>query len=707
MSARGLTCFFVICASVLPFPVFQECVALEAVHAFYYGDVAYPEYLPLYHENWNLPGEDGTPVQYAHESMPLGGYLHVFFQNPGETAIRVDDVFLGAVADGARGKDATGEFTLSQGVSLKEGIRWGGNARHGIRNAHLHFSKLPETELDILHETGEPVWWKSNPVLIEPKAFGEAVIRLRSNPKPNWVRVTIHAGETEFEASIDTKAENARLIGLNFSEALDKVFLYVRHPMGAGMIPVQVVVDGQAVTEQSEIGNDPLSEVIPICISLEQPLEKGSVHYFQVAYKDGSKAAAVQRAWSDELAYGMWGSRKKGATSEQQVREYLKDMAQHNINVHMGMGDPRPDELMLTEEGIEFCRSIGIRGMSLNSGNMKNPFFYFLMDEPDASDFSLGDIPEVRKRLGALGMGLVERSAELHERDTKTPHLLNIDNTYKPENWYMYSQLPDVLCADPYYQGELESACLDKPDMMKWHSKPTYVLAASTICAQSCAPKPLHIILQSCRHERPDGKVFRFPTPEEKRVELYYALLAGAKGFSYWWYTPHNEFHGCGTDLPEAKPLYDEIARLGAEVRSAGDLITRSCPAPIRIEGHEDVKTAMLYSGLDSLMLLCVNELIRCHLDGTDVTPVDGVSLQFRLPSWLKFPDAFEVTWQGTRDVSYEIVGDVIHLDLGQIQLTRMIVITSAPGMRDMIHNQYLQRFAANVDAVISQVSIQ
>jgi len=674
--------------------------ALEVVNAQYHADVHLPQYLPLYHEGWNQPDKDGQPIQYAHDEMQLGGYLHVFFQNVSDKTVQVDDVLLGSVSEGVHSSEG---LSSARGVSLKEGIRWGGNARSGIRDAHLCFSKLPKSELDKLHELGEPVWWKVNPVFIEPGRIAEVVIRLRRNPKVSNVAVTVLAGVMTFEATVDTRQETPRLQGLSFSQNLDTVFLYARHPKGKGMIPVQVIFDGQVLTDRCVVGNDPSMEVIPICLSLERPLEKGSVHYYQVTYPDSLSAAAVQRAWSDQLAYGMWGSRKKGQTSDEQVREYLTNMSRHNINVHMGMGDPRPDELMLTEDGIAFCQSIGIRGMSLNFGNMKNPFFYFLMDEPDASDFSLHDVPDVHKRLGALGMGLVERSAELHTRDTKTPHLLNIDNTYKPENWYMYAQLPDVLCADPYFQGELESACFEKPERLESHSKPTYVLAASTICAQSCAPKPLHIILQSCRHERSDGKVFRFPTPEEKRVELYYALLAGAKGFSYWWYTPHNEFHGCGTDLPEAKPLYEEIGRLGAEVRSVGDLITRSCPAHLETIAPRDVKTAVLLVGMDTMILLCVNENIRCHLMGTDVTPVEDVKIECRIPKWLKDPVAFEVTWQGTKDVAFENNQDAMRLELGVLSLTRMVVITNNQQLRSEIQSRYLEEFAEKIALLTAQ----
>src|ERR1035441_7414071 len=114
------------------------------------------------------------------------------------------------------------------------------------------------------------------------------------------------------------------------------------------------------------------------------------------------------------------------------------------------------------------------------------------------------------------------------------PHLLNLDNTYKPENWYMYAQLADVCCADPYFQEQQRIVWNERPAWAPSFIKPLYVLGAATICNSACAPKPLHIILNSVRHDTKGGP-FRFATPPEKTVELFYALGAGTKSFSYWW----------------------------------------------------------------------------------------------------------------------------------------------------------------------------
>ena len=168
-------------------------------------------------------------------------------------------------------------------------------------------------------------------------------------------------------------------------------------------------------------------------------------------------------------------------------------------------------------------------------------------------------------------------------KDPVPPHLLNLDNTYKPENWYMYAQLPDVCCADPYLQEQQRIVWNERPAWVPSFIKPLYVLGAATICNSACAPKPLHIILNCVRHDTKGGP-FRFATPPEKTVELFYALGAGTKSFSYWWYTPYGEFHGCGASDKPAVALWRQIGLLGAQVRTAGPVLTRSCPAVVPLK---------------------------------------------------------------------------------------------------------------------------
>ena len=150
------------------------------------------------------------------------------------------------------------------------------------------------------------------------------------------------------------------------------------------------------------------------------------------------------------------------------------------------------------------------------------------------------------------------------------------------------------------------------------------------------------------------GGPFRFATPPEKTVELFYALGAGTKIFSYWWYTPYGEFHGCGAAVAEAVALWRQIGLLGAQVRTAGPVLTRSCPAVLPLKAPGKLWTRTLLAGTDTLVLLAVNENIANDRLGTVVVPLPKTPVTLTAPAWLKAVDGFEITPEGLRDVDWK-----------------------------------------------------
>jgi hypothetical protein len=204
---------------------------------------------------------------------------------------------------------------------------------------------------------------------------------------------------------------------------------------------------------------------------------------------------------------------------------------------------------------------------------------------------------------------------------------------------------------------------------------------------------------------------FRFPTPEEKRVEVYYALAGGAKQLSFWWYTPappgKKGANGCGSNEPAAKALWKEIGLLGAEFGTISPLIADSCPVELKTVAnvssgdYPDSEapyfwTRTLLSGTDTLLLICVNENYVCDRLGTVYTPIDRVDLRTQMPRWLKPVDVFVVTYEGIKDVAWKMKNALeIHLD--KTELTRLIVVTADSGLRQNLQARYNQRYAEKV----------
>jgi hypothetical protein len=279
--------------------------------------------------------------------------------------------------------------------------------------------------------------------------------------------------------------------------------------------------------------------------------------------------------------------------------------------------------------------------------------------------------------------------------------LLNTDNTFKPENWYTYAQLTDLPCADPYYQEGVQSVL--KSDPVNWgaYLKPTYVYGVATIYQSAAAPKPTHYILHTCRMDI-QGCPFRAPTPEEKRIEAYYAIAAGAKALSYWWYTPFGEYYGCGGDDAASKALWKEIGLVGAELRSAEPVILRSSPVSVPIHKPRLLWVRSLLAGDDTLALIVVNDNFGSDRLGTVYRPVEQAKLTVQTPAWLKAGDVFELTCEGTRDVAWKATDKGVALDLGTVNLTRFIMISKSSAIREQTQKLYNERFADNVKRLLS-----
>jgi len=71
---------------------------------------------------------------------------------------------------------------------------------------------------------------------------------------------------------------------------------------------------------------------------------------------------------------------------------------------------------------------------------------------------------------------------------------------------------------------------------------------------------------------------------------------------------------------------------------------------------------------------------------------VAGASLTVSLPGWLQSPEAFEIAASGIRDTTTQLAGNQLQVNLGTVDVTRMIVVTSNPSLRDSIEQHYAQQ---------------
>ncbi len=656
-----------------------------AIGGEYRADRPFPEFMPMWREGWSWKDEAGQKVRYAYEGMPLGGYAFASFRNSTGAPLVVQDVLLQGVS-------------LAQAVAPEHTPKGEPDDKYP---SSLQFSKLSAEQIDRLVAAGEPVWWKVEPTSVAPGAIGQITVRLRRNPKVAALTFTVPslpAGDGRI--AFCTAAQQPQFFSINFTREFDAVYAYLRHPGGKGIAPQRILLDGEDVTAACTIAADPAVDTVPVVIRPATPFKAGSWHAFQAVYADGTSARAGLRAWQPGLVYGMWGYSKVGKTEDENRKLFLEDMRVHNINTLMYSVPWEVRKFLRTPEGQEYSRQTEIRAMTNWAGDAVNAPFLFLSDEPDAGDY-MSNMLAPYKRIGSLGQWLLARAEMFRREEPGTPVLLNVDNTFKPENWYTYGQLTDLPCADPYYQESVQSVLASDPTNWAAYLKPTYVYGVGTIYQSAAAPKPTHLILHTCRLDIPSFP-YRAPTPEEKRIEAYYAMAAGAKALSYWWYTPAGEYFGCGGTDPASRALWKELGLVGAELRSAEPVIIRSCPAAVPVEAPHLLWVRSLLAGDDALALIVVNDNFSSDRLGTVIYPVDKAVLKVQAPSWLKPSEAFELTSEGTRELPWRTEAGRVTLELGKVSVTRLILISGKPGLRERIQQRYEEKFAANVKTLNS-----
>ncbi len=656
--------------------------ALEVHDAYYRPDIAYPQF----DRYWTATSIE----ENARPHDPLGGTLRVYVRNSSSESVRVKDVMM-------------------DGVSLAAAIAYSDirKYRKYLWAASMYWSKLPKRQIDKLMSSGWPIWWKFDPQTLRAGEFAEVIVRLRYNPPGSAValRILTHSGDA-VSVSVPVKKAVPHFEAIRFAPGRQTAYLYPAHPK-SGTAPTRLLLDGRDVTSAAAIHSDPKSSVAPVVLTLDTPLKKASFHCFQAVYADGSRATSALRAYDDEFAFGMWGARPCESGDIQEIKNHLKDFADHNINVQMEMvGSGTVADFMKSDEGRAYMKSLGIRRMisEPGKGRTTGPWGYFIADEPDAGDYHVTGLPNDARRVGTLAQGVSRRTQELHLVDPATPCLINIDFTYRPHNYYIYGQTTDILASDPYYQARLgqEAEYGKAPERIDAFKKATYIEGVTTILQSSNSPKPVHLILLAGGGREDEGGI-PFATRQEKRIETYYSIGAGASGISYWWFyglekgLPPNPVH------PLALAQWNEIGFLGAELRTAGPILTTSCPASLPVQAPSGLWTRTLVRGGDTIVLVCVNDDYSVDLKGIYMKPMKDVSVSLDVPSWIKPAEVFEINCLGTHSVPHAAAGTRLNIQLGNVDVTRLVVITSDAGLREKLQSLYEQKFAANVEKLLEK----
>lgn len=652
--------------------------ALEVESAVCVPDGQFPELLQYFREGWGLTDELGQPRQYT-DVVRRGAYVHVVVRNTGDAPLAVGRVLL------------DGTDLAEQLAPRHEPLRGVGASSYLLNGEEL----TPPGVRERLDALGAPVWWGVRPHPIPAEGFAEATVRLRMLPDAGRLRVTVEAGEQSVTARVPTNGPpGPRIVGHALDRTMDRLFVYLR---GGRFEVAAVRVDGRRATVTAPDDLTAQGGVLPLEMPLRGAWERGSLHCVSVTTAAGRVAATVMRADEPFFALGMWGYRNEGMTLEEMVRDCCETFAEHLFNTHMGMAGAHSGYLN-SADGLDLLEETDLRlkADAPNEETVGNERVYarFLLDEPDCSDYRLDSVPWDR-RIGASAQGLVRRRDEWRTADPGSMSLLNVDMTFKPENWLTYGQLPDIFAVDPYYQSRLRSAWWDHPARVRQFCTPYYVFAVSEIAREGCQPRPLHVLLNSTSFHGED-RTFRYGTPEEKRIEFYHALAAGARGISYWWFTPYGRHVGCGARDPGAHAMMQELARLNAEARAVSDLLAVGCAAhepgsadPFAQGQPEWLMARTLLAGSDAAVIVLINRDHASDRQGTAYAPIPTARVTIDLPPWLEAEHCLRIAAGELHPLELTRDGNAATCELADVQLTELLVLADREAIIERVHRRW------------------
>lgn len=671
---------------------------LRIMSSAFVPDREFPQLIQYVWDGWDLKYGTREPQEYS-TLVPPGATLHVFVQNDSSQPVEIRHIFLN-------------DIDLSKHIlpihRKHKGIR---AASYLLNDASI----TPEQVRNQLDKLGAPIWYQVRPNPIPPAGFAEITVRLRNLPLEQ--QIVLGIGEKE-QKTLSTsfyidKPAVLSIASVNFNDEIDRMFLYIRRTDGQEFELRSVQVDNKIVNLPLDKKNrKSFKGFLPLEIPLSPAWEYGSFHYIGVSTTDNLTASAVVRARDSFFALGIWGYRNYGNTLEEHVRDTCSTFQKYLFNTHMGMAGPHTGYLR-SDEGLKLLQEMGLRLMARDpiKSTVRHPQLYarFLLDEPDAHEYAIKDLP-ANLRVGSYAQGLVERQKDWTKTDPRTLTLLNVDLTYKIPNWLIYGQLPDILAVDPYYQMRLKDVYWRHPGWLAQFCHPYYVYAISEIARWACEPRPLHVILNSVSF-RENGQKFRYATPEEKRIEFYYALAAGAKGISYWWFTPYGKCYGCGSEEPEAKSLMQEMARLNAEARTVLPLLATSCPGaisgtkldPFASSSPPWLMVRTLFAGTDTAILILINREHASDRIGTIFQPIPKAQVTFQKPPWLSPTTAIRFAKDGKIEpIKFLEESDSLMVELQNIELTEMLIFTEKPTLLQEIQKHW-QGLLPQLQAVLKR----
>ena len=570
--------------------------------------------------------------------LPAGGSLKVI------SAYYMPDSLPPADSQAVEGRQPVDVGILHKGLQrlYKEHANFGG-LRIVVRNEGkvpvrigetllLNGNPIEESYVDFTESAWDApgvVWYRVRPRLLQPGQCGQIYVRFRQRLKGAAATLTVPLKNGQpVEVKIPYQHPGVRVDYVTASESMDALYVYVRRndDADAGNL-VSLTLNGESLKDVELYGRDFPGNVALAVAQLSEPLKRGEYH-----------VVGVQT--------------DKGITAATQFRVLPFMFPRSSIHIPPTIcGEMHMNLQMWRQIPLDVCEEYDIHTLSSSGGVFdahKRVAFVMGPDEPDAHDnrgggYNVGLGYHARMLANTGWQELIERFAP------HTASWLIMNGTTRPLNWWVYGQLADISCFDPY-------------PINFYGRDHAYVRESLLVAQQAGAPNRMFACLEAFGWSGGQGvpQGARGPTPAEYRQNVVQAIGAGMKGLTSW---VHSRNAG-GWELDP--PCQEEIAKLNALIENIEADLLLATPIDLAtsdagmvstgVVGREDwpkerVWVGTLLSGSDTIILAAANH-IPANTEPPTIKLAENVTITVNLPDFLPNVTAFEATEDGIKPFS-------------------------------------------------------
>ncbi|MBT3378991.1 MAG: hypothetical protein HN742_02450 [Lentisphaerae bacterium] len=607
----------------------------------------------------------------------------------------------------------------------------------GTGPAELARTLVAGRDAEIADET--VAWVRQRPHRILPGELGEVAVGLSRLPLPQVLALgqrppatvelpiaLIYRGDVQLDTvvSLAPQTGGIRINHVAFSESLGRASVYVDRLPGSGGARScrlsRLEVNGRDVTPTCRWGSDEIvDDAVPIEVDLGRRLRVGEPVVISVATSEGHRAARSVRAFPADFPIQVT------LLGKQTRPDAVADIARHHATC---IGLCGADLSHLKE-----AKRLGLKAFHYGRGGLAELRRFDRPEFPAIAGFWLDEMDKLPVRETVPRIQEAEAAYRGQGRFIP-PQMINLCQPRVP-GARLYYELADIACSAYGFHGASIGREFGRLSALEERE---YRLAGRPFMPyMRDAELGIVVDLERKRLLGRPPKHRRCLDPREERWMTYACVIQGAKGIMHWnygagirkppsWFSKEQTILRAamggalghdphGYRLPkratgELQAVWDEIGRINLELRAVGRLIADSdvsrrarvvsAQPEHTADGAPAVETAALISGMDTIVLIVLNQMIDNNWTGDadrgieSYPPVDA-TVAVDLPPWIKAPELFRVTHAGVTAVTPKREPGRLLLDFSGLAVSDIVVITERAKLAETVKQTLVALTAA------------